>query len=109
MEFFGLIAFVLIMAYSSYPSKVKKLEKKLIAIKRDRKVENTMSKLISDLNGHRCLIEWEEVFFSGGTAVECDVIDYDDEWIKIRYKDKKDIEKVKIMRIENIKSIELIF
>lgn len=109
MEYFGLVAFVLVMAYSSYPSKVKKLEKKLIAIKRNGKGENTMSKLISDLKGSKCLIECEEVFFSDSTSVECDVIDCDDEWIKVRYKDKKGTEKVKIIRIENIESIELLF
>lgn len=109
MEYFGLIAFVLMMTYSSYPSKVKKLEKQLLAIKINEKGENAMSKLISELNGHRCLIKCEEAFFSGGTNVECDVIDSDDEWIKIKYKDKKGVEKVKIMRIENIEDIDMIF
>lgn len=110
MEFFGLMAFVLIISYSSYPSKVKKLEKQLLAIKKNEKGENSMSKLISELNGHRCLIKSQEVFLtSSGNAVECEVIDSDEEWIRIRYKDKKGIEKVKIMRIENIQDIELIF
>lgn len=110
MEFFGLIAFVLIMTYSSYPSKVKKLEKQLLAIKRNEKGENAMSKLIGELKGHRCLIKSQEVIFTtSGAAVECEVIDSDDEWIKIRYKDKKEIEKIKILRIENIQDIELLF
>lgn len=34
------------------------------------------------------------------------IIDTDDEWIKICYTEKKDKQVVKLMRIENIESIE---
>ncbi len=40
--------------------------------------------------------------------MECNVIDVDDEWIKISYSDKKKVEKTKIIRIDTIESIELI-
>ena len=110
MEFFGFAAFLLIVSYMSYPSKIKKLEKQLLAIKRSEKGGNAMSKLISELKGHRCQIKCEEGFFALTDAtVECEVIDSDDEWIKISFKDKKGIEKMKIIRIENIQEIELIF
>lgn len=36
----------------------------------------------------------------------CKIIDADDEWIKICYTEKKDKQVVKLMRIENIESIE---
>ena len=40
------------------------------------------------------------------TELSCKIIDADDEWIKICYTEKKDKQIVKLMRIENIESIE---
>ena len=42
----------------------------------------------------------------GNTELSCKIIDADDEWIKICYTEKKDKQVVKLMRIENIESIE---
>ena len=42
----------------------------------------------------------------GNTDLSCKIIDADDEWIKICYTEKKDKQVVKLMRIENIESIE---
>lgn len=42
----------------------------------------------------------------GKTELSCKIIDADDEWIKICYTEKKDKQVVKLMRIENIESIE---
>ena len=39
-------------------------------------------------------------------SLSCKIIDADDEWIKICYTEKKDKQVVKLMRIENIESIE---
>lgn len=44
--------------------------------------------------------------FAGKTELSCKIIDADDEWIKICYTEKKDKQVVKLMRIENIESIE---
>ena len=38
--------------------------------------------------------------------MSCKIIDADDEWIKIGYTEKKDKQVVKLMRIENVDSIE---
>ncbi len=40
--------------------------------------------------------------------MECEVLDVDDEWVKITYKDKKDVTKTIIIRIESIDNIEII-
>ncbi|MBU5481613.1 hypothetical protein KQI91_10435 [Blautia sp. MSJ-19] len=44
--------------------------------------------------------------FAGKTELSCKIIDADDVWIKICYTEKKDKQVVKLMRIENIDSIE---
>ena len=55
----------------------------------------------------RCIIRSEFIFsFAGKTELSCKIIDADDEWIKICYTEKKDKQVVKLMRIENIESIE---
>ena len=68
-----------------------------------------MSKLINELIGQECLIKSEEALFDmGNIQMKCYIIDVDDEWIKIRFTDKKKIEKTKIIRIDSIENIELI-
>ena len=109
MEFFGIIAFILVLSYSSYPSKLNKLERKIKKISRNMKEESSMSKLIKDLKGDKCLISSDEaIFITGKTDMECQIIDVDDEWIKITFVDKKDIKKTQIIRIDTIDKIELI-
>ena len=57
--------------------------------------------------GEQCIIRSEFIFsFAGKTELSCKIIDADDEWIKICYTEKKDKQVVKLMRIENIESIE---
>ncbi|TCK98737.1 hypothetical protein EDC19_1172 [Natranaerovirga hydrolytica] len=111
MEFFGLIAFVLLLAYSSYPARVKKLERKLNLIKRKMKGDYTMSKLMQTLIGEKCLIKVENeenaLASIGSATLICTVVDVDDEWAKVTYKDKKEVVKTKMIRIDNIGSIEL--
>lgn len=67
-----------------------------------------MSKIISGLVGEKCKIQMEENFLGIGTESIVDVLDTDDEWIKISFVDKKGNTRVQILRIETIKNIELV-
>ncbi len=40
--------------------------------------------------------------------VTCFVLDVDDEWVKIRYTDKKKKQVIKIVRIESINEVEIL-
>jgi len=109
MEYFGIFAFILVLAYSSYPSKVKKLEAKIKKLERKLKGESTMSKLINDLVGKECKIKSDEAWaMVGADAVKCLVMDCDDEWIKVQYTDKKGKVIVKLLRIETVDEVELL-
>lgn len=109
LEYFGLIAFVLVLSQMGYPSKIKKLEGELKNLKRKIKGEEALSKLLKDLIGVKCIIDCEgAVVFTGKSEMECEVLDVDDEWVKITYKDKKDVTKTNIIRIESIDNIEII-
>ena len=48
------------------------------------------------------------MFWIGNNEVTCLVLDVDDEWVKIRYTDKKGKQIVKIVRIESIDEVELL-
>lgn len=109
LEYFGLIAFVLVISQMGYPSKIKKLEGELKRLKRKIKGEEALSKLLKDLIGVKCIISCEgALVFIGKSEMECEVLDVDDEWVKITYKDKKDVTKTNIIRIESIDNIEII-
>ncbi|MEM1484566.1 hypothetical protein V6615_06755 [Oscillospiraceae bacterium PP1C4] len=108
MEYMGLIAFVLILGYSSYPSKVKALENEVKKIKKRIGGENAMSKLINGLIGQKCIITTDEAaWLSGSDTLHCAVIDADEEWIKISFADSKGVNKTQIFRIDEIERIDL--
>lgn len=108
MEFFGFMAFILILFYSDYPSKTKRIERELKRLKRKIKGENEMSILLSELIGKSCEIKMEEDAISfGSSTLICTVLDLDDEWVKIRLRNQKDKLVEKLVRVENIESIEL--
>lgn len=108
MEYFGVFAFILILAYSSYPGKVKRLEAKLRKIEKRQKGDPVMSKLISELVGKQCRIKPDEEIELMDSWIQCQVLDTDDEWIKIRYEDKKNGVVTRLFRIENIDEVEML-
>lgn len=109
MEYFGVFAFILILAYSSYPGKVKHLEATVKRLERKQKGENVMSKLINELVGKECKIKSDDMFaLVGSNEMKCLVMDCDDEWIKVQYTDKKNNVITKLLRIENVDEVELL-
>jgi hypothetical protein len=66
---------------------------------------NIISKIINDLVGKQCKIETEDLVINDN--FDCTVLESDDEWIKITYTDKKNNVITKILRIDNIDSIEI--
>lgn len=109
MEYFGILAFILVCSCMSLPAKVKKLESEIISLKRKIRGEDTLSKLLKDLVGQKCIIKCEGALALAGKAqIECEVLDVDDEWVKITFKDRKNIDKINIIRIESIDNVEVI-
>lgn len=108
MESLGVLAFILALCYISYPDKVKKLERKVKKLEKERNRENIMSKLIEELVGRDCKISSEKgINFAGKTEFECHVMDCDEEWLKVSLKDKKNHEIVKMIRAEDVDEIEV--
>lgn len=109
MEYLGVIAFVLVMCYSSYPEKVKKLESKIKKLERELKGDKSMSKILSELINKRCVLVSDDILqIASRREVECIILDVDDEWIKFTFTDKKGIGKTQLIRIDSIERVNLI-
>lgn len=107
MEFFGFLAFILLMTYSSsYTSKFKKLDSKIKKLEKLVKGDdNIMSKLLNNLINKNCKITPNEGF---GFLTEGEVLAVDEEWVQILITDKKGKTKNVIIPIDSIKSIEIL-
>ena len=91
----------LVLIYSSQSKKIKWLEKRLKVIERKEKGNIDMSRLLQELIGKNPTIVGQ-VF---GTSL-WEVVDVDEEWVKLRSVDKKGKEKFKLQRIEDIQTVE---
>lgn len=109
MEWIGFIALAILLCYSSYPGRVKRLEAAVKRLERKQRGESNMSKLISELVNTECKIKSDDVLqLVGSTEMKCFVLDTDDEWVKLRFTDKKNNQITKLIRIENIDEIEIL-
>ena len=91
----------LVLIYSSQSKKIKRLEKRLKVIERKEKGNIDMSRLLQELIGKKPTIVGQ-VF---GTSL-WEVVDVDEEWVKLRRVDNTGKEKFKLQRIEDIQTVE---
>ena len=97
------VVFILFMIffYSNNSKKIKKLENKIKKLERKEKGNIDMSRLLQELIGKNPTIVGQ-VF---GTSL-WEVVDVDEEWVKLRHVDKNGKEKFKLQRIEDIQAVE---
>ena len=97
------VVFILFMIffYSNNSKKIKKLENKIKKLERKEKGNIEMSRLLQELIGKNPTIVGQ-VF---GTSL-WEVVDVDEEWVKLRHIDKNGKEKFKLQRIEDIQAVE---
>jgi len=92
---------LVIMYYIYHSQKVKKLENKIKRIEQKEKGYTDMSRLLKEMIGRTPVIVGQ-LF---GTD-NWEVVDVDEEWVKLRRVDKKGKEKFKLQRIEDIQTIQ---
>ncbi len=92
---------LMIIFYLDHTQKVKKLENKIKKLERKEKGNIDMSRLLKELIGRTPVIVGQ-LF---GTD-NWEVVDVDEEWVKLRRVDKKGKEKFKLQRIEDIQTIQ---
>ena len=107
MEWIGLVSFVFLIFYVGYPKRVNILERKVKRLERQVGGVNEMSRMIMELIGKKCKIQpadWE--VFASTTERIFEIVDVDEEWVKVRHEVKKTGKVTKLIRMEDIKSIE---
>ena len=92
---------LMIIFYLDHTQKVKKLGNKIKKFERKEKGNTDMSRLLKEMIGRTPVIVGQ-LF---GTD-NWEVVDVDEEWIKLRRVDKKGKEKFKLQRIEDIQTIQ---
>ncbi len=92
---------LMIIFYLDHTQKVKKLENKIKKFERKEKGNTEMSRLLKEMIGRTPDIVGQ-IF---GTD-NWEVVDVDEEWVKLRRVDKKGKEKFKLQRIEDIQTVE---
>ena len=97
------VVFILFMIffYSNNSKKIKKLENKIKKLERKEKGNAEMSRLLQEMIGKKPIITG---VYIGPDNWE--VVDVDEEWVKLRSVDKKGKEKFKLQRIEDIQAVE---
>ncbi|WP_078139891.1 hypothetical protein [Streptococcus pneumoniae] len=96
----GFILFM-IFFYSNNSKKIKKLEKKIKRLERKEKGNAEMSRLLQEMIGKEPIITG---VYIGPDNWE--VVDVDEEWVKLRSVDNTGKEKFKLQRIEDIQNVE---
>ena len=96
----GFILFM-IFFYSNDSKKIKKLENKIKKLERKEKGNAEMSRLLQEMIGKKPMITGAYI-----GPDNWEVVDVDEEWVKLRSVDKKGKEKVKLQRIEDIQTVE---
>lgn len=84
-------------------NKLKRMQGRIKSLERNRKGEKTMSRFLKEMIGKKPMITSELI----GTN-DWLVVDVDEDWVKLSKTDKKGQKKTKLMRIEDIRSVELL-
>ena len=92
---------LMIIFYLDHTQKVKKLGNRIKKFERKEKGNTEMSRLLKEMIGRTPVIVGQ-LF---GTD-NWEVVDVDEEWVKLRRVNKKGKEKFKLQRIEDIQTVE---
>ena len=83
-------------------NKLKRMQGRIKSLERKRKGNKTMSQFLKEMIGKKPTIMSESIGTNNWL-----VVDVDEEWVKLRMTDNKGQTKTKLIRIEDIRSIEL--
>jgi len=83
-------------------SKLRRMQGRVKSLEKYRKGEKTMSRFLKEMIGKKPMITSELI----GTN-DWLVVDVDEDWVKLSKTDKKGQTRTKLMRIEDIRSVEL--
>lgn len=93
------IPFLLII-YGSSEKKIKKLNKRIKRLEKQVKGNQEMSRLLEELKGQKVKVT------VNGFGTEYEIMDIDEDWVKLSRETNKQQRETKLVRIEDIQDIQ---
>ena len=94
------IPFLLII-YGSSEKKIKKLNKRIKRLEKQVKGNQDMSRILEELKGQTATV------LVSGVGFEYEILDIDEDWVKLTRVNHKQQRETKLVRIEDIQGIQL--
>ena len=91
----------LVIIYTSSEKKIKKLNKRIKRLEKQVKGNQDMSRLLEELKGQTATVTVD------GVGFEYEIIDIDEDWVKLSRETNKQQRETKLVRIEDIQDIQL--
>ena len=94
------IPFIVIF-YASSEKKIKGLNRRIRRLEKQVKGNQDMSRLLEELKGQTATVT------VSGVGFEYEILDIDEDWVKLSRENKKKEKETKLVRIEDIQGIQL--
>ena len=94
------IPFIVIF-YASSEKKIKGLNRRIRRLEKQVKGNQDMSRLLEELKGQTATV------LVSGVGFEYEILDIDEDWVKLSRENKKKEKETKLVRIEDIQGIQL--
>ena len=91
----------LVIIYASSEKKIKKLNKRIKRLEKQVKGKQDMSRLLEELKGQTATVTVD------GVGFEYEIIDIDEDWVKLTRVIHKQQREIRLARIEDIQGIQL--
>ena len=91
----------LVIFYTSSEKKIKRLNKRIKRLEKQVKGNQDMSKLLEELKGQTATVTVD------GVGFEYEILDIDEDWVKLTRVNHKQQRETKLVRIEDIQGIQL--
>ena len=91
----------LIIIYASSEKKIKRLNKRIKRLEKQVKGNQDMSRLLEELKGQTATV------LVSGVGFEYEILDIDEDWVKLTRMNHKQQRETKLVRIEDIQGIQL--
>ena len=91
----------LIMDYASSEKKNKRLNKRIRRLEKQVKGNQDMSRILEQLKGQTATV------LVSGVGFEYEILDIDEDWVKLTRVNHKQQRETKLVRIEDIQGIQL--
>ena len=91
----------LVIIYASSEKKIKRLNKRIRRLEKQVKGNQDMSRILEELKGQKATV------LVSGVGFEYEILDIDEDWVKLSRENKKKEKETQLVRIEDIQGIQL--